>query len=629
MTDVFYQNTGEGQQINAKTIIYKQVRERVEAYALTQEKVEWLRKVQVPTRSVGEAVDALKFGNAVVLTGQRGTGRLTTAVAAITELDATPHRIFLDPEDARRELPANKGEGYIVDIDEQTIQEIAAIGELIPRYVRQLAAIGSHLVVRTTADVWTMLAPRISMRSVPVASPAPIAVFSSHLNHAGDWAQRSEVVAVLEGATPADAARLAAFTNAAITAKSSDPISEATSAYRNWSDELATWFSTHDDVYLRALLLSAASLEPAPAATVFGAADQLIRLVNYERDPGGGLAGSGTSQLITNIEAKITDGIITLPRPAYSTSVLDYVWTDRLDLRSDLKLWLVELPTDPAGARAGYTLIDIAIRHSDSTLITDAAGTWAKEPKTRELAADALTEAGVSATIGSSIRQAMYRWAAKSTTAESLKLTIADVCGGPLGKNFPRNAMTRLRHLARNGDTDVQSRVTMALRSLAGEPHLRASTLREVIRWTGETEPLRSVGIRAFLVLTATDDGLPAELLADRGRSELLADGWHAAVHHARDAARSGYLEWLEAAAQEVIPHDAVTTVLASSCRSSQDIGALSIDAWHWSTADADPAPVSRKEVYDEFMAKAKVRDPLTPGFSPTPAYTILTRPSE
>jgi Transposase, Mutator family len=36
-------------------------------------------------------------------------------------------------------------------------------------------------------------------------------------------------------------------------------------------------------------------------------------------------------------------------------------------------------------------------------------------------------------------------------TTQSLQLTVADVCGGPFGTSFPRNAMTRLRHLSLNG----------------------------------------------------------------------------------------------------------------------------------------------------------------------------------
>ena len=631
MTDIdeparFYQNTGDGQQLNADTInIVQRVRELVEAHALDLEELTRLRTVYVRTASADQAVDALRSANAVVLTGQPGSGRLVTAVAVITELGAIPHRVDLDPGDDRRELPAKSGDGYIVAIDDQMGRGMPELSELLPRYAHQLAKVGAYLVVTTTPATRNLLGPR--MRSVPIISPNPADVLRTHLAPAvaDDWSQRPQVLDLLNDASPADAARLAKLGNDAITAHSDDPLHEAISAYRNWSDELSVWFGKHTDGYERALLLSAASLDGAAAGAVFRAADQLIDRVKFERPPGGGLVGDGAGKLIAEIDAVIIDGTIKLPRPAYAASVLEHVWTDRLHLRGDLERWLIDLPTslrDPAGAKAAYSLIDLAIRHGDAALITHAAGTWAEQSASRELAADALTEAGVSATIGSSIRQAMYRWATRSGTTQSLKLTIADVCGGPLGKSFPRNAMTRLRHLVRNGDTGVYERVTMALQSLADEPHLRTQTLRETIWWIEQPEPLRTTGIRVFLALAVPD----ADLLSSRDRRELLAEGWRAAFHDPDyvAAARDACVEWLEAAAQGKVSHEVVTTTLADACHSSHDIGILSNATWQWAKADTDPAPIPRETINDELMRKVAARDPLTPGLSLAEIYTAI-----
>jgi hypothetical protein len=156
--------------------------------------------------------------------------------------------------------------------------------------------------------------------------------------------------------------------------------------------------------------------------------------------------------LIGKIEAKeVGNGRISLRRPAYPESVLDFVWLDRPHLRTELKKWLTELPGNPdlddiATENAGHTLIELAIRHDDDSAIKYAANSWATGGQ-MNLAAVALTEAALNASTGRAVRRHMYEWADRVTTDLRLQLTIANVCGGPFGKNYPRNAMTQC-HLA-------------------------------------------------------------------------------------------------------------------------------------------------------------------------------------
>ena len=632
----------EGQQIIAERIdrviyITQSVREKVMAQALTPERVDYLREVYVRSPAGEGAVRALNDRHAVALVGPAGCGRRISAVHAITELHAVPHPIYLDPSDSRRDLPVNTGCGYIVDIDEQTVREMDGLTEMIATYRDRLAAAGAYLVVTATREGWRALGPRTAVDPIFVQPPPAAAVFGAHLNRlrageAGRWINHQGVLDALNGAEPGDAVRLADLADASLaSASGEDAVQQALNAYRNWSTQLATWFKENDEGHLRALLISAAALHNAEASTVFAAADRLIEAVKLQRPSGGGLVGDGVTELLRAIGADLTDdGRICLPRPAYPQSILDHVWDDRPHLRADLKRWLVQLPggvRTPGAEDAGDALIDLAIRQADSTLISYAVGEWADLPACRPLAVTALTEAGVSDSIGRTVRRTMYDWASSARTPQSLKLTLADVCGGQYGKSFPRNAMTRLRHLSLNGDVEVHNHVVAALLALAGEPALRDSKLEDIVRWAKDPTQICLPGIRAFLALGDRGgvDLLPGSI-ADPARLELLADGLRAALHHPAyaDQAREMCRVWLESAAQGTQSADVVTDVLARTCKNSSDIGTLGSLAWHWGHVGGQPAPTDREKICAELLQKAADRDPLAPGVSGAVLYQAV-----
>jgi hypothetical protein len=632
----------EGQQIIAERVdkvvyISQTVRERVEAQALTAEQVDYLREVYVRSPAGEGAIMALNERHAVALVGPPGCGRRITGVHAITELHAVPHPIYLDPTDTRRDLPADKGCGYIVDIDEQTVRDMPGLTDMIATYRDKLAAAGAYLTVTATRAAWNAFGPQTGMVAVPVQPPRSAAVFGSHLRHrrsdeAERWISHRDVLDVLQDAEPGDAVRLAELADASLaSASGEDAIQQALNAYRNWSAQLSGWFKENDEGYSRALLISAAALNGAEASTVFAAADRLSQAVKLQRPSGGGLIGDGVAELLVQIGADLTDdGRIRLPRPAFPESILDYVWGDRPHLRADLRRWLVDLPgglRTPTAEYAGYALIDLAVRQADSTLITDAVSAWAEQPGCRALAVTALTESGVSDSIGRTVRRTMYGWASGARTAQSVRITVAEVCGGPYGKSFPRNAMTRLRHLSLNGDVEVHDHVVAALLALAEESALRDVMLQDIIGWTKDDSRICLPGIRAFLAL---GEGGGVELLrwtfSDPGKLELLADGLRAALHHPvyRDRAREMCRDWLESTAQGTLPAEIVTDVLAHTCKSSSDIGTLASLVWQWGHAGGRPTTPDHEKVCAQLLQKAAERDPLARGVSATVLYQAV-----
>lgn len=627
-----YVNEGSGPQVNAdyvRTInILQRFREIVSTDPLSEQRVNRLLKAYRWTASADQAEAMLRDRNSVILVGPRGSGRWSTAVAVIDKLGVTPHRIDLDPKDKDRDLPENPGCGYIIaSVDEETIRDAPGIGKTLAGYSERLAAIGSFLVVTVTNAAWALLQPQTSLSMVAVSPPGSMDIFWSHLTRAynedsSGWIDREDVRRALDGASPSDAARLARLAHEMLSTGSSDPVQDALDAYRDWSDTLDTWFKEHRSSYLRALLIAAAALGEARAEAVFGAADELAALVQLDREPGGGLAGEGVARLIDTIGAKETsNGRIRLPRPDYPESVLNFAWRDRPHLRRDLKRWLTELPgnlDDPAaGEEAGRSLIKLAIRQGDDDIIRQATRSWATN-RQEGLAAVALTEAALSASTGRATRQHMYNWANRTTTEHPLRLTIAAVCGGPFGKNYPRNAMTRLRRLAIHGGPEIWDQVAIAISDLAAEPHLRTLTLREVVRWTTDDDRLRDAGVRAFLSVANSLAGLTHDLASEE--HGLLVSGWRAALRDPEqaDAAYQGCAAWLEAVAQGRASRETVLTILADTCQSSLDIGSLFSVLLRWTQSETEPTAVSRYEVANDLLPLIAKRDPLTPGFTPT-----------
>jgi hypothetical protein len=625
-----------GQQTNVENYFDYTAREVVSAVKLTRQEINRLQNVCVRTAAVNSTVGHLDAGRAVALVGAPGSGRRTTGWGAITELGAMPHYpIYLDPGDIRRDLPAEPRCGYLLDVVEQTVDDVKGLVPLIDGYHQRLAEVGSYLVVSATTGAWKKLGRATALIQVDLAQSVALDVFRSHLDyeHAGEGdlvAMRPEVLDALGSASPADAVRLVRLVCDAMSTESAgDPVPEAIAAFRDWKTQLDSWFHNNGDGYRRALLIAAAVLNEADASAVFKAAGRLCDAVDFQREPGGGLVGEGTGRLLDLIGATLTDdGRVRLPRPAYPVSVLDYVWQDRPHLRTDLRGWLVNLPSSLDVSQApvvGETLVDLAVRQGDATLITRALANWVTlEQAKRKLAPDTLTKAAVSESIGRAVRGTMYGWATSKTTEPALQLTVAQVCGGTFGRKFPGNALTRLRHLAVNGGPGVRAEVVSSLTALALEPNLRAFMLRAIVDWTGFKSPAASCGIDAFLALASDNAAdLMPQSSAGNERIDLLAEGLHAALRDPDHISqgRDACCGWLEAAAQRKLPTDVVTEVIARTCHDCCDIGQITAVVTQWATAgEQEPTPIQREEIMKALLRKAVQRDPLVSGRSSDPA---------
>jgi hypothetical protein len=609
----------------ANQITNNYYRDVLAALALDANELRRVRDSYVKTPELDVARSALENESAVALIGQPGCGRRTTGIVLLASLGITPKTVMVDPEGFDRQLDVAPGHGYLLNLDEDHDQLTAKAGAWIHDLGVRLRAMNSCLIVRAREHTWRALElSEGALRTVRMTPPLAVAVFRSHLASmtsdpiAEVWAQHERVVSTLATAIPSDGVRLARIIaeTAAVTAPAEQQIEQVMAEYSNWETELAEWFrqtTRPDGGYARALLLAAAALEGAPAATVFGATDRLASLVGLPGEPGGALVGPDATELVRRIHAELHGRSIRFPRPAYGQSVLDHVWDARPHLQSALRQWLTDIPSprDEGSGRAAQTLTGLAIRQREATLVCTAAEQWARNPASgRELAVGALTEAALSEQIGRGVRRQLYEWARSAGAAESTHLAVAAVCSGQLARAYPQIALTRLRHLAVRQNAIVQESVLEGLAGLVQDPALRRSVLNEIDDWAGRREPRRSAGLQAFLRLARPDDNGEITILSGTGEPDwdLLAGLWREALRDDRPdgvatAAGATAAGWLDAAVAEKAPRNAVLEILSRTCHSSIDMAAIADFAY--SRADASENADSRRDIAAEIVRRA------------------------
>jgi len=585
---------GRQERVEQHTHIY--YRDVIAAMALDANEVERRRASFVEPPEFAEAASTMQRASAIALLGQPGCGRRTTGTVLLATLGVTPKTVVLDVEDFGRQLEIAPGHGYLLDLDEDSDQLNTRAGAWIGDLAVRLRAMNSCLVVRARENSWRALG--LNEDALPVTRltpPCAITVFRAHLARmtsdvvADSWMRHDRIVGLLQAATPPDGARLArivAETSAAQPA-GDQQLQQVVEEYTNWAEHLATWFRNTTGPtrgYERALLLAAAALEGAPAGTVFAAADRLARIVELPREPGGPLAGPDASELTRQIEAELQDQCVRFARPAYGTSVLDHVWGQRPQLHKDLREWLTGIPGsgDAESGRAARALSGLAIRQRNASIVSVAARRWAEEPaRRREFAVPELTRAALSEEIGRDVRRQLYDWA-RTSAGEPTHLTVAAVCGGPLARQYPQIALTRLRNLVVRPNPVVQESVFESLTALVRDLALYPSVMSEVARWANGDELRRSAGLRAFLRLAAPDETGQIWLLSAAPEQDhgLISELWHQVL---RDQTADGVAEpaaalasrWLDVAAHGQAPPELVTGILAGSCRSSIDVGLM------------------------------------------------------
>ncbi|MFR9727942.1 hypothetical protein ACL03H_01855 [Saccharopolyspora sp. MS10] len=279
-----------------------------------------------------------------------------------------------------------------------------------------------------------------------------------------------------------------------------------------------------------AMLLAVAALEGAPARHIVRAADELSKA------SGGSVAPQEESALLRPSPLSrlrilaperddpwidLTTGLFA--HRGYGSMVLQYFVREHDDLRDALKAWLGRLPNELKDLereeleRLADRTADLAVS-GDLQLALQVARKWAQtgtgtasgghrtsmareDQYRRSVAVRLLTTIATNPSGGSEIRKRLWEWS-RGNDADLLLLT-AEVCAG-LGLLFPRNALTRLKHLANSAEPSVRAAVIRGLRQI-GQAHGLPHLLRALEGWFDEAGPQR-IGVIVEAVSVVIED---------------------------------------------------------------------------------------------------------------------------
>jgi hypothetical protein len=513
--------------------------------------------------------------NVIVLIGPDGTGRRTTALRVLRDAGVEPKNLqslVLDWDRPRTEqLPATPQHGFVLDLsDYSSLPDDFYDG--LSSYQEQASTAGAYLVILATPDTWRPR-NRANIPRIEHTAPPAVDVARSHLRELKaerlSWLEKEsgDLAALLTSATePDDAVWLAEL----IADAEDDGREEVKGEFEGWHQHLLGWFKKHDgEQHLRdrALLIATALLDGLPSAVVMAAADQLFKQVKGRPPNGGALAGPDLDDRLTIIGADRTedDGLsLSAVRHGMDDAALAHVWIQRPHLRGELLRWASQI-TMPKGIAAKYRP---QVAEALTRLATGPGGQavlgivreWIatdSEPQ-RRLAAGVLESTATHPSIGVAVRKYLYDAAGQERLSEALARTVAEVCAGRLGREYPRVALTRLRILAGRADQRGAEAVGRAIRTLAAEPDLRSLVLGEIVDWAESDDVrMREAGTRGFLALTDVTGQAPLalalveDLRADDGpglQDHLFVRGWRAAWRHelVADAAKESLAAWLD-----------------------------------------------------------------------------------
>ncbi|MFC5744218.1 hypothetical protein [Actinomadura rugatobispora] len=426
-----------------------------------------------------EIVEALRRFRGVAVTGPRGAGTATTAIAALRQLQPSmPIRYFSTDSDDMEEIQVAGAQGYLVRAHDESKTRLWAC-------LDRVREVGGYLLVVGRPEECQDFAEFLA--TIEVKPPPTDAVYRRRLSCRGlggtGWPGWPRAAELLERALPGDGRRLADLV-LDVTAAGGDE-QQVERAYQGWADELRHWFARHD-LREQTLMVAAATITPADETSVYDAALWLARQLEMSV-AGGGLAWCPTTGLAALLEAERDGSKIVFRRQSYRESVLRYVWNEYPLTRMDLLTWLSKLAIDAVGLetalrnRLAEVFAELAAGHGEAAFIADTARRWTgKDQLGANLAYIALANTCLDPLVGGRVRRRLYEWSTERRAPQTLKLTVARVCQ-VLGEAHVSIALTRLKHLTTYGDEQVQAEVHDVALKLAVQN--RATVIVTAMRW--------------------------------------------------------------------------------------------------------------------------------------------------
>ena len=463
-----------------------------------------------------DAAGKLQALGAIIVTGERGSGRRTAALRLLDGVSAAGPIYELAPTWKRpgvNVLPVPPSARCLLDMSEPTIEPAPAdFGKKLMDWARdkyiRLVVIAAD---ETGAGRWAGSAGSAVIR---LRSPDARELAAHELRASGVGEPRTALLDnpafenIWKSAPKAEDARRLARLIFEGTDRSPEVIADEYQGWREWIDKTLPEkkFGT------RALMWAAAFCDDGQRRSVLRMSEDLRSRLREDRGPAAILSDTPSSKRLAEAEIERNGDMVRLSpvRHGLAEALRAYLWDEFEDqkVRDILTEWLVaqlgELPFDDA-ERVGRGVLDIVIRFRDDALLRALRDKLTGDK--RPIAARTLSQAALDPRFGAHVRASLYVWARTSRSQADL---VAEVCGGAFGDQQPEMALVRLGWAAQNSLPDSPA-LTSAVASLAAR-HPEA-VLRSIAKWFDDDDRL-TAGVNTFLALASTSAG--AALLCDR-----------------------------------------------------------------------------------------------------------------
>jgi hypothetical protein len=463
------------------------------------------------------AIGKLGAYGALIVTGERGSGRRTAALYLLNRVSADGPIYELAPTWKRpwiKVLPAMPPSARcLLDMSEATAEPTPAdFGKKLLDWAKEnnicLVVIGAD---ETGARRWAGSAGSAEVR---LRSPDARELAARELSLTAAGEARTAILDAppftniwLSAPKAEDTRRLVELI-VEEPFRSPEQITDEYQGWRQWIDKTLS----EKKIGPRTLMWAAAFCDDGQRGSVLRMSEDLRRRLEEDRSPAAVLADDPASQRLGQAEIKPNGDRVRLDptRHGIAKALRVYLWREFEDppLRGLLTDWLVsqlmELPPDDA-QRLAQGVLDIVVRFRDDDLLRALRDklTGDKQP----IAARLLSHAAVDPQFGAHVRSGLYGWVKDSRSWADL---VAAVCGGEFGEQQPGTALVRLGWAAQNSGP-ASPALAKALASIAARHP--AVVLESIAKWLDDKNRL-TAGINTFLALASTSAG--AALLTGR-----------------------------------------------------------------------------------------------------------------
>jgi hypothetical protein len=512
-------------------------------------------------RDGGQLAAACRLGHELTLRRQDDSGLIVREELVDADLSLKPNELLVEKEPAV----------VILDCRDAAVESRRTVERGLVELSAQLPDYQSYLIIVIPSAHRDRFGNLFPGRVRELEKPDSIEVLEKHVGpQVSGVRDDAEVREKLESLWPPAVSRVAELVRERL-GEGDDPVTVVRSALE---DELVGHGETLREVIKAkqqdgnsewlSLLLSAAVLEGSPPQHVTAASDVLLakNKIDVAKETAPILRASPLARLGQLEDAGWFDVNRNGLRPSgIGGEILRHFWREHPDLRTPMKNWLVELPdklrpleqeqleqlADRAAelaAEGGAKLaLVLATEWSRTRAGRESNGrrtsTAALDASRRSIAVRLLTTVATDSVMGRPVRDQLWRWSRDGNA--DLQLLTAEVCSG-IGAEFPRNALTRLKHLANSDNEDVRQAVLDALRQLGVDLGV-SRFLRYLTEWFGDAPPRRLVTLASAVKEVLADQSVVVEFWVAR-------EFWRRAIHLLPENLQLVLSGWLQAAAK-------------------------------------------------------------------------------